>query len=398
MPLPALPAKGSTDWYDHYTGLDSAVRDLQVTPPGTTNLGGLPLESFPGATDDDRLGAAMAHASAQTYKPPILLLENRVYGPFTTPRDLYSGFKLLGGPGFSNQYRGALSTPQRVDVQTSGAWLRMPGSQVFDVQIAGLSFYSQSSTTDFLSGHATGVLWTSVIRDCGWSLFRHVLGSPTQKLLLTAVQFDGWWNINNSRSVAVTIGGSDNVLWVGSQFLLDSPPAMAGTTPYHMWLDYMEKTTVGNLFCTGEQSPASVRITGSASTGGLVLLGGRYEGRNQNQPSYGSIIRQEGGHVTYRDLWTAYAYANPSSSPRTGEGGVISVLGGRALFDSCWYARAGGSGVAETVPWIYAAGSDTRVRVRDAQVAHDGGTFTGPPRVAATGGAAITTDDSVTVV
>lgn len=399
MAIPSLPAQGSTEWYSHYQSLDETVRGLEAKPAGETPVGGVRLESFIGATDDDKLTAAMNYVAAQTYKPAILLSENRLYS-FATKRDLFSGLKIIGSQAFSNQYRGALSTPQRVDLNIAGggAWLNMISSSVFDVEIKNLSFYSQSSTTDFMSGHATGVLWTSVIRDCGWSLFRHVFGSPTVKLLLTACDWGGWWNINNSRGTSLHLGGSDNVLWVGNQFLLDSPSANSGTTPYHMWLDYMEKTTVGHLFCTGEGNPASVRVSGNDSSGGLVFLGGRYEGRNQNQPSKGSVIRQEGGRVTYRDIWTAYGYADPAGSVRTGEGGVVSVLGGTALFDGCWYSRAGASGVGETVPWIYASGANTKVTVRNAEVTFDGGTWAGLPRVQAANGATVISDESVTVI
>ena len=50
------------------------------------------------------------------------------------------------------------------------------------------------------------------------------------------------------------------------------------------------------------------------------------------------------------------------------------------------------------MPWIDASGSSTRVRVRNAEVAHDGGAFTGLPRVQAANGAQIDADNSVTVL
>jgi len=394
-------------WQDNSTAHPVSAARMGVLEQGVADAhrfqdGTVALESFAGATDDDKLTAALAYSQAQTYKPPIGLLENRVYS-FATPRTLASGMKIVGGAGFSNQYRGALSTPQRVDINVSGggAWLRMPSSgQVFDVEISRLSFYSQSSTTDFLGGGG-GVLWTSVIRDVGFSLFRHVLGSPSAKLLNTVLQLDGWWNINNGRGVSCTLGGSDSTFWPQG-CLLDSPTSntSGGGVPYHLWFDYQEKSNVGPMFITAEGIPAGVRITGNDSTGALVFHSGtRIEGRNLNQPSNGSVVRMEGGRVTFRDAWLSYGYGNPGSSGRTGEGGVVSVLGGRALFDGCWYSRAGGTpAVAETVPWIYASGSTTKVRVQNAEVAHDGGTWTGLPRVQAANGATVTADDTVTVI
>jgi hypothetical protein len=372
-----------------------AINDLRS---GASYTGGVTLESFDGATDDERLGNAMAYAAAQTHKPSILLLENRDYGPFRTPRTLYSGFGLHGGPRFASQHRAAQSTPQRVLVNTPGAWLRMPGGQTFDVEISRLSFYSQSATTDFLGGHASGVLWTSVIRDVGFSLFRHVLGSPATKLLITAVLFDGWWNINNSRSVAMTLGGADNVLWAGGLCLLDSPPHIAGNTPYHLHCSWLSKTVIGPMFITAEQAPAAVLVQGSPNAAGLIFQGTRMEGRNQNQPSYGAVVRVEGGHTTFRDCWIAYGLANPGASPRSNEQAVVQVLGGRVLFDGCYYARAGGSGVSDQTPFVHASGASTRVRIRNVEVGHNGGSFSDVPRVRAGGGAVIDADSSVVVV
>lgn len=402
MTLPTNITTGQSGHVGHHNAIHQRVAGLEAAPPGTTNLGGVTLESFTGATDDAKLGAAMTYAQTQTYKPPILLLENRVYGPFTTPRELFSGAKILGGPGFSNQYRSALSTPQRVDVNVTGggAWLRMPSSgNVFDVEISRLSFYSQSSTTDFLGGGG-GVLWTSLIRDVGFSLFRHVLGSPTAKLLNTVLQCDGWWNVNNSRGVAMTLGGSDSAFWPQG-CLLDSPTSItdSGNVPYHLWFDYQEKSSVGPMFITAEGIPAGIRITGSRTAGALIFHSGtRIEGRNSTASSRGSVVRQEGGVSTFRDSWLSYGYSSPGTSGRSSEGGVVSVLGGEALFDGCFYSRAGSAGVAETVPWIYASGSNTKVRVRNARTVDDGGTWTGLPRVTAANGASVSVDDSVTVI
>ncbi|MCA1781561.1 MAG: hypothetical protein ABR616_03645 [Dermatophilaceae bacterium] len=391
-------ANGSAYGDEMRGAMGTILETVDAPAPGpSSGVGGVTLESFSGASDDEKLGNAMSWVAAQTYKPPILLLENREYGSFTTPRDLFSGFKLLGGAAFSNQYRSALSTPQRVNVNTSGAWLRMPTGNVFDVEISRLSFYSQSSTTDFLGGHSSGVLWTSVIRDVGFSLFRHVLGSPTTKLLNTALICDGWWNVNNGRGAAMTVGGSDSTFWPDG-ILLDSPTTLtAGVVPYHMYFSFQSKSFVGPMYVTAESEPAAVRITGTTGTSvsgaQLIFHGTRMEGRNADAPSYGSVIRMEGGMVTFRDIWASYGFSDPASSGRSSEGGVISVLGGTALFDGCYYSRA--TGVAEDVPFIYASGQDTKVRVRNTVGVGD---WAGLPRVQAANNASVDTDNSVTVV
>lgn len=354
------------------------------------------LDSFAGATDDDKLTAAISYTQAQTYKQGI------TFGPrdhqLTIPRGIVSGLKLLGGPEVSNQARGANSTPQRIrlNIAGGGPWLRMPASgSVFDVEISRLSFYSSSSTTDFMGG-GSSVLWTSFIRDCGWVNFRHVLGSPTSKLLLTACQFGGgWWNINNSRGRAITLGGSDNSLWEGTNFLLDSPTNLSGTTDAHLVFDYMSKTTVGSCYITAEGGPAAMIINGSNNSSGLVFVGGfRAEGRNANSPSFGSVIRINGGINTFDSSWFAYAATNFSGTPRTNEQGAISVFGGNTIIDKPLYARA--TGVAETVPFIYASGANTKVAVRLARGA--GSAWYGKPAVKAVNGAQIDADSSVTFV
>jgi hypothetical protein len=98
----------------------------------------------------------------------------------------------------------------------------------------------------------------------------------------------------------------------------------------------------------------------------------------------------------FRDCWIAYAMASPSTpghSPT--DAGVIHHSGGGLLVTGCTYDRA--TGVAETVPFVY-ANSSGPTRVNNIFIAGRGGAWTGLPRVLDVGSGTVTADASVTVV
>jgi hypothetical protein len=361
---------------------------------GTTTVsgalvGGVALDSFTGTTDDDKLGAALSYVAAQTVKPPIIFT-NRRYDFVTPNRTAFSGMKLVGPYAHGNQQRAANSIPNDIRYTGGGVWWQLAAGNVFDVGLYGLSFQGNSNSQFMASG--SSVLWTSVFRDLGFNLWKHVLGNPTTKFLMTANLFDGWWNTNNGYNTAYSLGGSDCNLWMDGM-LMDSQPAFIADGAYHIRFDYLQKTTIGPLFITCEQN-SGIYINGNNSQGPLVLHGqGRAEGRNPGQPCYGSNIRVDGGHLTLRDWWVAYGASNFAGSGHTGEGGLITVAGGRVLIDGVMTSRA--TGVAETVPFIYHTGGS--LRVRNIITNDFGGTWTGLPRVQGVGGTR-SLDDSVTLV
>lgn len=392
MARPTLPAAGATGWAATMAAAINDVSDRadQALSGGSSGMvGGVALDSFAGADDDAKLTAAMAYASAQTVKPPILF-GNRQY-TFSTQRTVYSGLKLVGGFGHGDQQRGANSIPNDIRYNGTGTWWTVGGT-TYDVYMGGLCFQGNSGAQFMATGG--NVLWTSVFENLGFNLWKHVMGNPTTKMLLTAVQFQGWWNTNNSYNTAYTLGGSDCNLWTEGM-LLDSPPTTMTAGAYHLRCDFLEKTNIGPLFVTADQN-SGIYITGSENNAQLVFTsGGRCEGRNSTTPCYGSNIRMDGGGVTFRDWEIFYGYANPASSGHTGEGGVITVTGGRALFDGCWYDRA--TATTESTPWIYQSGGF--VRVRNTMTGAKGGTWSttpGKPRVQSVGGV-IDADSSVVV-
>jgi hypothetical protein len=224
-----------------------------------------------------------------------------------------------------------------------------------------------------------------------------VFGSAAQQALFTASSFSGWWNINNSREGALNLGGSDCAFWVGDECLIDSPPATMGTTTplkSHLVLSGQSKTVFGPLYITADVNSA-IRIDGG-NQGQCVFQGTRIEGRNATTPSYGSLVRQTANAgTTFRDCWFGFAMSAPGSTGRD-DAGVIHVTAGTLVVDGAWYGRA--TGVAESVPFIYASGT-AKVFVRNVQVQTGTGapTWTGKPIVARLGSSTATVDADSTV-
>jgi hypothetical protein len=396
---PAEVVAGANITVDTTTTPGSAIINATAVGSGGTEPGVIEFDdpSFTGSTDDDRLDEIMSYAAAQTQKPTIRLR----YGITTLTRghDLYTGFALVGAGGGVpvEQIRSGNPYASRVNVRLTGTagstfCLRLNQAQTHRVSIQNISWEGNTSSSWIGSTNTGYVLWTSTLRDLAFSAFYSVLGSRQYKLLNTAILCDGWWNVNNAHDVSIHMGGSDSILWVGSNFLLDSPTSLNAAVNCHMWMDYQEKTIVGGGFITGEQEPAAIRVSGGTSTDGLTFYGVRAEGRNAGAPSYGSTIRIEGGEVTFRDCWIAYGYADPGSSGRTGEGGVVSVLGGSATFDGCGFAASTGNNT-EASPYLFATGASTKVRIRNQRVIG-----TNVPYVKAVSGATINADDTVVPV
>jgi hypothetical protein len=90
----------------HYTlGLGLALALLLVAVSTVQAQSGVPgtvlLDDYPGATDDDKLTAALADVQTKTYIPAILL-SGRTY-TFTKTQTSFSGLKIVGPPaGYFN--------------------------------------------------------------------------------------------------------------------------------------------------------------------------------------------------------------------------------------------------------------------------------------------------------
>lgn len=364
-----VPAEAN--WND----MDARITVAQSTASNAASgfQAGLWLDSFPQSTADARLTAAMAQVASETVKRPIWLNPGRRYDFATTNRSLFSGFKLVCPGGFGNQQRAANSIPCDVRFSGNGTWFVNNGT-TYDVMFAGMGLQGNSNGVFMTSN--PGVLWTSVFRDLGFNLWKHVWGTPSSKFLNTAILIDGWGNINNSYNTAATFGGSDSTFFDG-KWLIDSPPSIIAAGAYHLIFDYQEESTVGKVYMTCEQN-GGVLINGGATTKGLRFLGGfDIEGRNSSQPCYGSLFRINGGGVDIKDAWLAYGASNLNANGRSGELGVITVAGSNAdvFIDGCWYDRS----VAESVKFVgISSGS---VRIRNIRKGAKGGSWSGLPQV-----------------
>lgn len=409
MTLPALPPAQSTDWYGHYSGLDAAVRALQSAPAGQNtlaDLGAVSLDSFAGATDDEKLTAAMSAIAADTY-PRAIQLTNRRYDFAQADRVAFDGLKIMGPRGIGVPERNSQTKmPARVHLSMNGTWMTNGGSSKFGVSLWNLSFTGGSNAC--VIGTPTGGDFRVLhMRDISACNVRSVVGTQAQICSLTAATFDGAWDVSGFYNGPFHMGGADNVFWPDGMILTGAPPYLTGgnsTGQYCLWLDWMAKSYIGPLFITAEQGWGGIRVTGAdGMLGPNTFIGMRVEGySNPNQPCYGSLFRQEYGISVIRDSWFGFAMSDPSAMGHTPiDAGVIHHAGGQMLVSGCSYARA--TGVAETVPFVYTSSTDGDCIVKDIirEKAGSGstGAWTGRPRVAKAAGTAENriTDSTVTL-
>lgn len=365
-----------------------------ATPAGGGGSGAIGTEVYfstlSGASDDAKLASFMSAQSALSMKGTTLVLDEARDYTFTQQQTLYTGFSIRGPFRPQDQARSSLPLGNRVRLRMTGGakgWFKMPTSNVFGVSITNMSIDGDANSR-LVEGTSSGVLWTSTFRDISMQNGLAVMGSPSQKLLLTACTIDGFWNVNNVQERAFYIGGSD-VYFSPSMFLLDSPPNLLADSQYLFHSDYLEKFTMKNFYITAENH-AAILWDGSTANGETAWIENCIiEGRNATESCYGALLRITGGILDIKSCWLSFAMSNPAGTGRS-DGGVVHVTGGDIFIDGCSYKRA--TGVAESVPFLYVSGG--KVRVRNIR----GLGFTGKPVVRQTVTGLIDADDSVTVV
>lgn len=358
-------------------------------------LGKVFIDAFPG-TDDQKLTAALAEA--QKFNPSRgVQLSNRVHTFTQANRVPFEGMKIFGPEGHSNPERGgAAQAAGRVHLNMNGPWFAASG-QVFQVTLQNLAFTGSSGASVIGGG---GNWYQLRMRDIYSSGLKSLVGSLSQKALLTACQFDGDWELNNAYDLHFHAGGSDNTFWPAGG-LVDSNTAYAGSGQPHLWFDGMDKSFVGPLYITAQGDWSAIRVTGNAwgassnNEGGPLLFSGlRIEGRNENASSFGSLVRVEGGIAFMHGCAVNFAMSDPSNAALGRKDlAVIQHTGGQLVVDTCTYDRA--KGVAETVPFVY-AGSNGDCTVKTIVRSERGGGWTGRPRVQKAGTGSLFTDETTT--
>lgn len=404
-PLPTYPQQTWTDGVSvaNATRMGYIEDGIKARQSAQMGIVGFDDPYFKGADDTATMTNVRSYAAAQTYIPAIGF-SNRAYGPFTTGLTGFPGERWIGPPGYSNpEKNGGNGTYHGMKLYTTvnGTFYNVTAANSFTISMENICAVG-SSSTQFIGNSGSGSYYCLQMRNFYAAGFKSVLGSQATKLLITAGQFDGSWEVNNSYDGAFHVGGSDTVFWPQGM-LLDSAAAFVGSGQYHLWFDSMDKSSVGPLYITCEGDWGGVKVSGptspngGSSNAGIVTFapGLKVEGRNPGQPCYGANVLVQGGQVTLPQAWISYGMSSPSSMGHTPtDKALVDVQGGVAYLEACWYDRA--TGVAETVPFANVE-PNGKLIIGNQLIASRGGTWSGLPRVKNSGGTLVN-DSSVTVI
>lgn len=327
------------------------------------------LDSYPGASDDDKLTAAIAAQKAAPGMPPILLGARK--HSFNVPRPLYSGLKLVGhtSSGTKNlELAGSKYVTSWVQLGSgissgTSSWWNSPGGAVYDVYMAdfGVQGHAGSSVHQFVDFPTTATMYACQFHSLSFNFMRSVFGRKDRVCAFTQVILTGHWTANNLWDTQFTIGGSDNQLWVGGQINIgpSQSPVQRGTlsdNDYQMIFSSLSNTNVGYIYLSALNGWRGIKIAGRSGNG-LQFYGGVYEGYKGSGSTSsgatlagpGTLIRIEGGSGSFFGPNIGQGMASPESS----EGGLVHMTGGEWNFYGPTFYRGGS---AEASPCIFHSG------------------------------------------
>lgn len=379
--------------------------------------GDVALDGFSGATDDDKLAAAMSYAGQQTYKP-MIRLSNRLYS-FTKSLGLpYHGFGLVGAGkgqlgGVSTTHPGNLHTSVHLEMtpasgQPAGYWMDCSSGVLWDAYVGGISFYSNNGVTQFIRGaYPGGGIRECTFHDLTFQNLYAVLGNKAEALACTICNFTGGWQILDPHSTAVHIGGSDNrvIFDQGVDFFADG--TNAGGNAGEQWMcifDALGRSNVGPIYITASGGWRGLLVKGNKNAPQLIIDGATIEGNGSGAPVDGAPVRIEGGVVTLRDCSVSYGMANPSATATpnggTADKGLIDISGSdtQVNIDGVGFCL-GASPVTTSTPVIACSGQAI-VRIANITKGNGGGVAWGAPLpvVQKDSTANVTVDNSVQLV
>jgi hypothetical protein len=366
----------------------------QALSAATGQPGVVQIESFSGANDAAKVTAAFSYAAAQT-NIPWLQTPYRTLNTGTSTFNMFTGLKVMGpgSPVGPKNLEISGGKPVVAKWQTScgngASSLFQATATTYDVIFSNIAFQAGGSTSQAF--RSTVNLYACEFNALTFYGFKHAFGSTAEKFLTTQCRFTGHWQVLSQWDCQFHIGGSDNDFWKSGYINIGGGGATAGGGLFLIDLDGVGKTNVGWVYATCNNGWRGLRVR-SAGSNGVQLDGGAYEGMNAATPCDGNVIRVDGGIVSIRDCWTAYAMNAPGGT----EHGVIEVANAaEVLVDGVKYGR----GTApEATPLVY-FGDTSEGYVRSCMPDKANATWTGRPRVQdASTGTILVTDASVTLI
>lgn len=354
----AMPAPGVGGWN---VPLESNLTDLRDRTRIHEGAYGVPLEAFTGGTDDERLQAAMAYASAQT-RPPAIVLGNQSYTFNGGPYSFYPGLRIVGSLGH-NEREFTTTGPHTVAYVGGSALFSVPIGGVRNMCFSGVQWRAATGTVNWQTPvadlSAGPQVQDATFLDSAWVGFATVMHARH-----TRVRIDRTY-VNNGTDHQFKLGGSDNYYWQSGGFLSSTQMA---ASKYYVWFAHMSRSQVGPLYITPEKA-TGIRVDGSY--GGLIFTGTLLDstGRTATTACQGAAILITGGRgMVFRDLWFFNNAVNPSGAGRSPQDkGQVYIRGSAAdlLFAGCQF----GGGDVQTnltpagTPAIYAAIGVSNVKV-----------------------------------
>lgn len=324
---------------------------------------GIHLDEFDDGTDDAKLTSAIAAQQAATDRnmPPIVLPCRPM--TMTTPRQMYSGVKVIGAGEHSYQKNPDISGGNRsgpeitlagsIGSGTSSMW-RSPGADVNNPVFANFQVQGNggSSVHQFID-YTAGSMYPASFHSLGFNMMRGVFGRSDRKCLMTQATFTGDWTINNCWDTPLFPGGSDiNFMPSMMNIGVTSSAVQTGdVNRFFMKIDSTEISVGGKVYISTMNGWRGVLISGSSNVdwhGGVVEGFKPTRQISANNPAPGHLsgpgpgvqFKITGGTVTFYGTKIGQGMDNPDAS----EGGLVDMSGGNVtMFGPNFYGANLGS-------------------------------------------------------
>lgn len=357
------------------------------------------IDEFAGS-DDARMAAMWAEQQAgslpgsQRKQPKLAAREINI----NTNQPMYTGQRLEGpfgaGPLMSLE-QGSQNLPNHVvkvgaSVTTGpdSLFAGGPGGNVYHWMMKDICWQATHSNCQWLH-FPTNTLYSAHVENNTFINFKHIMGNPSAKCLLTGMQVQGSMNIHGGYDTPFSIGGADMrwLCWINLDYARPE-----GLGKYLMRLN-VDKTKIGPcLFLTSTQYWRVLLI--EAGCNELTINGCTFEGHGTgSDAAFGTIVEIQ-GDVVFRDTDINQGMRNPGQAGGAPDKGVCHQIGGHTVMDGVGYRRhtGGATSSPEDYPFYYHEGGSVVFR----NIRGWDGAFT--PTVVTTDAADVDADDSVTVV